>query len=133
MSDEKKILVDEDWKSQVQAEKEEAPQRHSAKDAGSEQSDPGDVPFPPASFDLLLTMLATETMVALGHIPHPVAGTPQLRRNHAKYLIDTIDVLREKTKGNLTPDEQLGIDGLLHQLRLAFVESASGYAGDTQV
>ena len=132
MSEEKKIFIDEDWKSQVQAEKEEAHKRHPAKDSGIEHNDPAGVPFPPASFDMLITMLATETMVALGQIPHPVTGRPELHRNHAKYLIDTIDVLREKTKGNLTPDEELGIDTLLHQLRLAFVETASGHAGDAQ-
>lgn len=131
MSDEKKIIIDEDWKAQVEAEREEARQ---AKGPAEESPGPGaagDPAFPPASFDLLLTTLATETMVALGRIPHPATGKPEIRRNHAKYLIDTIDVLREKTKGNLTPEEGQGIETLLHQLRLMFVETGThAAAGD---
>lgn len=131
MSDEKKIIIDEDWKAQVQAEKEAAekkqsrdPVEKSAADSaatGSEQ-----MPLPPASLEMLLTMLATEAMVALGHVPHPATGQPQADRGQAKYLIDLIEVLREKTKGNLTPTEQQIIDTLLHQLRLAYVEAAGG-------
>ena len=40
----------------------------------------------------------------------------------AKYLIDTIDMLREKTKGNVTPDETELMEQLLHQLRMAYVQ-----------
>jgi len=130
MPDEKKIIIDEDWKSQVEAEKQaaeietatETPAKEpAAAEAASQPGAAADMPFPPASFDLLLTTLATETLVALGQLPHPVTGQAQPHRNHAKYLIDTIDVLREKTKGNLTPEEQQGIETLLHQLRMAFV------------
>lgn len=130
MSEEKKIIIDEDWKAQVQAEKQEAEQAvdQSAPTGGAaaaESEQPGDAPFPPASFDLLLTTLATEALVALGQIPHPTTGKPQAHHHHAKYLIDTIDVLRDKTKGNLTPTEQQAIEGLLHQLRMAYVEATS--------
>jgi hypothetical protein len=129
MADEKKIIIDEDWKAQVQAEKEAA-----AKDAttakpkdsvGADAFEVGDVPMPPASLELLLSTLATEALVALAEVPHPMTGKLQLRTNHAKYLIDTIDVLRQKTQGNLTPVEQQAIDGLLHQLRMVFVAKMS--------
>jgi Domain of unknown function (DUF1844) len=128
MSEEKKIIVDEDWKSQVEAEK-QAAERESAPEQpaveSGQSSIPSDLQFPPASFDLLLTTLATEALVALGQMPHPVTGKAEPHRHHAKYLIDTIDVLREKTKGNLSPDEQQAIDGLLHQLRMAFIATES--------
>ena len=127
MTEEKKIIIDEDWKSQVQAEKEAAKDQPavSPEGGGSIPDEPRDPPMPPASFELLLTTLATEALVALGQVPNPMTGKPQLQRNQAKYLIDTIEVLREKTKGNLTPGEEQLIDGLLHQLRLAFVDTAS--------
>jgi Domain of unknown function (DUF1844) len=134
MSDEKKIIVDEDWKSQVEAEKQAAqevqPPEQPVADAANQPGPAADMQFPPASFDLLLTTLATETLVALGQLPHPVTGKAKAHRNHAKYLIDTIDVLREKTKGNLTPEEQQGIEGLLHQLRMAFVSSQNAPASE---
>jgi hypothetical protein len=128
MPEEKKIIIDEDWKSQVEAEKEaiarEAGSKREAKPA-DEQSEFGDPPMPPASFDLLLSTLATEAMVALGAFPNPVTGKYQSHPNQAKYLIDTIAVLQEKTKGNLTPGESQAVEGLLHQLRMAYVEATT--------
>lgn len=125
MSEEKKIIIDEDWKSQVEAEKEalkhQAEPDEQAK-SGGDESDIGDPPMPPASFDLLLSTLATEAMAALGLITHPATGKGQSHPNQAKYLIDTIGVLEEKTKGNLSPSETRAIEGLLHQLRMAYVE-----------
>src|ERR1700750_767610 len=107
MSDEKKIIIDEDWKTQVQAEKEAA--KHPAPPTGAAAAAPvvsdQDPQMPPASFEMLVTTLATEALMALGQIPHPVTGEVALRTNQAKYLIDTIDVLREKTKNNLSPNE----------------------------
>ena len=127
MADDKKIIIDEDWKSQVEAEKAEAakakpaPAAATAKEDSSDMTDP---PMPPASFELLLTTLATEALVALGQVPHPVTGKMQVLRNQAKFLIDTVDVLRQKTAGNLTTSEQQSIDALLHQMRLVFVQTA---------
>jgi hypothetical protein len=80
--------------------------------------------MPPASFELLLTMLATEAMVALGQVANPVTGKVDVHRGQAQYLIDLIDVLRDKTKGNLTPGEEQLIETLLHQLHMVFVETA---------
>ena len=125
MADEKKIIIDEDWKAQVQAEKEAAAKSRPAdaptSAAGADPHDLGDVPMPPASLEMLLSMLATEALVALGEVPHPATEKVQLQPNQAKYLIDTIDVLRQKTKGNLTTTEQQIIDSLLHQLRMVFL------------
>lgn len=128
MSDEKKIIIDEDWKAQVEAE------REAAKHAGGEPTSAGepaapnaattpppDPQMPPASFEMLITTLATEALVALGQVPHPVTNKAELQRNHAQYLIDTLDVLRQKTKGNLSPQEQQLIDDVLHQMRMLFV------------
>jgi hypothetical protein len=127
MADEKKIIIDEDWKSQVEAEKQAAAKSRpgAPTDAAPDHVEPGDMPMPPASLELLLTMLATEALVALGQVPHPATGQVQLQRNQAQYLIDLIDVLRDKTKGNLTPGEQQLIETLLHQLRMVFVDTAN--------
>ena len=130
MPDEKKIIIDEDWKSQVEAEREalkrEEQSTQKAKPA-AEQGDVGDVPMPPASFELLLSTLATEAMVALGAIAHPATGKNDFRPSQAKYLIDMIAMLQEKTKGNLTPGENQAAEGLLHQLRMAYVEATAAH------
>jgi hypothetical protein len=135
MADEKKIIIDEDWKSQVQAEKEAAAKTAPSGDAGPaaaggtaaiDESSAGaaqDVPMPPASFELLLSMLATEALVSLGQIPHPATGQVHMHRSQAKYLIDLISVIKDKTKGNLTPGEEQLVETLLHQLRMVFVDT----------
>lgn len=131
MADEKKIIIDEDWKSRVEAEKEAAKvAQGKAADSSASQgpaedaADFADVDMPPASLELLLTTLGTEALMAMGQLPHPVTGKLHAQRNQGKYLIDTIEVLRNKTKGNLTPAEQQLIDNLLHQLRMLFVQTA---------
>ncbi|MGI9455362.1 MAG: DUF1844 domain-containing protein [Aeoliella sp.] len=123
---EPKIIIDEDWKSQVEAEKEAANQEHAPTDPNDAlpQADApdADLPMPPASFSMLVSSLATEAMMALGQLPHPVTGEVEPRRHQAKYLIDTIEMLREKTIGNVAAEESAGVEELLHQLRMAFVQ-----------
>ena len=124
MSDEKKIIIDEDWKSQVEAERESL---------AKEQSEQANAPaepqaLPPASFQMLLTSLATEAMISLGQLPN--MGTQELETNvpQARYAIDMLQVLEEKTQGNLTPGEEQALKDLLHQLRLMFVSVQQGQA-----
>jgi hypothetical protein len=131
MAEEKKIIIDEDWKSRVEAEKEaaaKAAQPNIAPGPAPGGQDVGEMPMPPASFELLLTTLATEALMAMGQVPHPATGKLEVQRNQAKYLIDLIDVLREKTRGNLTPGEQQLIETMLHQLRIVFVETIGQHA-----
>lgn len=136
--EERKIRIDEDWKSQVEAEKQAAaqpsasepaepiggePTDPSAPSAPEAAGDPNDPPMPPASFGMLMSSLATESLLSMGQFPHPVTGETTKRPNQAKYLIDTLDILKQKTAGNLTPDEASALDDVLHQLRMAFVSS----------
>jgi hypothetical protein len=121
VSEEKKLIIDEDWKTQVEAEKRQSHQEPPAAERG--EADAPEMQMPPASFEMLLTTLATEALMAMGQMPHPLTGQIEVQRDQAKYLIDTIDVLREKTQGNLSPDEQQMVEMILHQLRLAFVQT----------
>src|SRR5689334_20412079 len=61
--------------------------------------------LPPADLTMLVNMLVTNAMVFLGQMPAP--GSQQYMRNlpQAQHMIDLLMVLREKTRGNLTPDE----------------------------
>ncbi len=115
---EKKIIIDEDWKNQVEAEREEV---GGQQDAPGEQDAPASGQMPPASFDMLITTMATEAMVSLGQMPHPGTGQAAANLDHARYFIDTLEVLKDKTKGNLTKDEDAALEGLVHQLKLAYV------------
>jgi hypothetical protein len=127
----KKILIDEDWKSQVAAEKAQAAQTRAASGdlAGEEGAEAASPPLPaeqetdlpPASFLNLILSLGTEAMMAMGQIPHPADPQPYVDRQQARYLIDMLDMLREKTQGNLNDAEQEAIVDLLHQLRMRFI------------
>ncbi len=118
-----KIIVDDDWKSQVQAEK-EALKDHEEKDQDEgEQKQPEEAPLelPPATFPILVTTFATQAMTALGQLPDPIEGKPVVRKELAKFQIDMLGVLEEKTKGNLSSEESTMLTDVLHQLRMAFV------------
>ena len=84
--------------------------------------------LPPADFATLVNMLTTNAMVFLGQIPAP--GSQQYMRNlpQAQHMIDLLMVLREKTRGNLAPEEEQMLQDLLPQLQMAYV-SASRQVG----
>jgi hypothetical protein len=128
MSDEKKIIIDEDWKSQVAAEKEAALRKPTTEASSVDASSADDLggELPEASFELLISTFVTEAMVALGQFPHPGTGQIEADPGHAKFAIDMIEVIAEKTKGNLNPMEDQGIKDILHQLRMAFIAVTQG-------
>ncbi len=110
---EPKIIVDDDWKAQVQQEKEQL-------DSEAENAEPaGDIPE--ASFGLLVTTMTTQALSAMGFVPNPVTGNAEPNRPLAKHFIDSLGVLQEKTVGNLTDEENNLLTESLHQLRMAFV------------
>jgi Domain of unknown function (DUF1844) len=84
--------------------------------------------LPPADFTMLVNMLVTNAMVFLGQMPAP--GSQQYMRNlpQAQHMIDLLMVLREKTQGNLTREEEQMMQDLLPQLQMAYV-SASRQVG----
>jgi hypothetical protein len=127
----KKIIIDEDWKAQVEAEKEAIKQQESAA-ADQPQQSADDLEMPPASFPLLVTTLATQSLTAMGQIPDPVEGKAIVRLEVARHFIDTLSMLEEKTKGNLTAEEEQMLGGALHQLRMAFVAVQSAPAAPAE-
>ena len=127
-SEKPKIIVDEDWKSQVERERQEAdadPQEQ--QQTANQQAGPGELP--PASFEVLLSTIGTQAMAAMGHLPDPETGQPRVYLEFAKLQVDLLGVLAEKTKGNLTDDEQKMMDDSLHQLRMLFVATSQAVAG----
>ncbi len=121
---EPKIVVDDDWKSQVEDEKEQL--RTAAKTGERDDIDPE---MPPASIMTLVTTLATQAVATLGQFPDPDEGKPLIRKSLAKHFIDTLTMLEEKTAGNLSEDESAFLTETVHQLRLLYVQTpAAGRA-----
>ena len=123
-SPEKELFVDEDWKTQVEREKEAARQAEQSATAGSEQARPSadaGAPMPPADLLFLIGTLYLQGAIALGMLPNPVSNKAYVQRDQAKHVIDLLTMLQQKTEGNRTPDESTELDNILHQLRLAYV------------
>lgn len=76
----------------------------------------------PASFVNFLSTLATNAAAALGAIPHPATGQRSLDLETGKYWLDVLAMVREKTKGNLHPQESRLLESLLGDLRLQYVQ-----------
>ncbi len=121
---EKKLYVDEDWKTQVEREKEAARQTEPAATAGTEQASPSAgaaPPMPPADFLFLIGTLYLQGAIALGLLPNPESKQSHIQREQAKHAIDLLAMLQQKTEGNRTPDESTELENMLHQLRMAYV------------
>ena len=75
----------------------------------------------PASFVNFLSTLVTNAAASLGAMPHPVTGQKSVDLDTGKYWIDVLVMLREKTRGNLKPQEQKLLEGILGDLQMQFV------------
>ena len=75
----------------------------------------------PASFVNFLSTIATNAAASLGAVPHPATGQRSLDLDSAKYWLDILAMLKDKTKGNLHPQESKLVDGLLGDMRMQYV------------
>ena len=89
-------------------------------DTASEETT-GPMAPPPASFEVLISMLFTQAMGTLGQMPNPATGKAEVNKAFAKHYIDTLEMLGEKTKGNLNDDESKILSEALHALRMTYV------------
>jgi hypothetical protein len=85
-----------------------------------------DTPTPaPIDFYTFVLSLGSTALVHLGDAPHPETGAPQVPNLPvAHQTIDILVMLREKTRGNLTPAEEKFLENLLTDLRLRYVTKA---------
>ena len=82
--------------------------------------------MPEVSFNLHVFHLASQVGIALGETENPVTGGRTVDLAVARFLIDTLAMLEEKTRGNRTQDEELYMQGVLTNLRMAFVSKSKG-------
>ncbi|HEV2904285.1 MAG TPA: DUF1844 domain-containing protein [Pyrinomonadaceae bacterium] len=75
----------------------------------------------PASFISLIMSLASNAAASLGMMPHPVTGETGVDLKTAKHWIDVLGMLEKKTAGNLDPQEDQMLEGLLADLRMQYV------------
>jgi hypothetical protein len=86
----------------------------------------GERELPAAGFASLVQQIMTQALFYLGGVAMR-GSEPVVDLDMAKYQVDTLGVLEEKTRGNLTPDEQRLLDAALYETRMRYVSVASQY------
>jgi hypothetical protein len=76
--------------------------------------------LPPASFDVLVQVIAAPAMVHLGLVPNPATGRIEKNLEQARWSIDLLHVLEERTRGSTNESERGKLNQLLSQLRNAY-------------
>ncbi len=123
--EEKKIIVDEDWKQEAQREKEVLAKQEEAKQEKATEEKAGRGPLPRGDFAALISMLVTQALFSLGMVQ--IEGQDEKKEPDlalAKYNIDMLETLQEKTKGNLSKEEEKVLENTLGQVRMAYVKAA---------
>lgn len=120
--DEPKIIIDEDWKAQVQREKAQMEAKADEKPEAKEAPDGAEAAE--ASFGALVQSLAAQCAFALGLIAPPDTKQVMVNLDEARYCIETLVMLRAKTKGNLTADEEGVLTQTLAELQQVYVVRA---------
>lgn len=113
--DEVKKQVDESWKETV------------AKDKGKQtpKEDMGFTP-PETSFSFFISTLALQASIFSGQTPNPATNKKEKNLTQAKFIIDTLDMLKEKTKNNLEDDENKLLENVLYELKMQYVAANKG-------
>jgi hypothetical protein len=118
----KKIIVDEDWKKEAQREKEIlAAQEAEEKKEEVREVPKREGPLPEGNLAALISMLATQALFALGFLQVKGEETREPDLDLARYNIELLGALEDKTKGNLTPEEQKLLKNTLADLRMGYV------------
>jgi hypothetical protein len=117
----KKIIVDEDWKSEAQREKELLEEKLKEEKQHQQRG------MPQASFEVLVNSLAMPAMLNLGMI-HTPQQKPHVNLAEAQFYIDLLTIVENKTKGNLETAEHNLLKTILYELRMAYVSIAQNPA-----
>jgi hypothetical protein len=132
MSDDK--FVDESWKDAVASEKsagcgdgcgcgqkQDCSQGDEAcgEGCGEGCGEKGEVQV---NFFTYVTSMGYQAMIFLGEMPNPMTGQNEKNLRQAKFMIDTLVMMKDKTKGNLNEQENAYLEGTLYELQMKFVE-----------
>jgi hypothetical protein len=113
----------------VEAGTQAQPQQTAPTEESDSQEANAEVDLPgaddPASFASFLMSIASNAASSLGMMEHPVTGKREVDLELGKHWIDVLGMLQQKTRGNLLPQEQQILEGLLADLRMQFVSLTS--------
>ena len=129
---EKKIIIDEDWKQQAQKEKEILAAQEETEKEKTQQQRRARGPLPKGDFAALISMFTTQALFALGLLQVKGQEKKEPDLELARYNIDMLEALQEKTKGNLTKEEKKLLNNTLNELRIGYVKIAEQITSQSQ-
>jgi hypothetical protein len=91
-------------------------------ESAAKKQEAGQAPLPEINFSTFIFSLNASVLLHLGEYPDPATGKKEVDLPLAKQTIDLIGMLEEKTRGNLTADEENLIKTILYDLRLRYVQ-----------
>ena len=114
--------VVEEQEREAKRESAKAPSPPAEKPKAPTTPPPADAPKRLPAFENLVRMLGQNAAMVLGAYADPQTGQPMIDPEAARELIDMLDALHEKTKGNLATEEDNLLLDLLGKLKLTYVE-----------
>lgn len=131
----KEKYIDESWKEQASCEKDkladvatqqeemsEAPEDQTSAQSTVPTSDTEHPHDAEINFLNYVTSLGFQAMIFMGEIPNPATNQVEKNVSQAKFLIDTLSMLKEKTAGNLTDQENNLLDNSIYELQMKYVQ-----------
>ena len=82
--------------------------------------------MPEVTFSAFIMSLNTSVLFHLGEIADPETGVKNVNTDLARHAIDTLVVIEQKTKGNLTPEEAELLKNILYDAKMRFVKLIKG-------
>jgi len=130
MADEKKneeqekgfVIKDKRFTAKKEEEK-EFPKEEKKEEAAKEEVSKEEVSLPEINFISFIFSLSTSVLIQLGAIQDPITQKESKNLPLAKQTIDLLGMLKEKTKGNLTPEEEKFIEDVLFDLKMMYVKA----------
>jgi hypothetical protein len=116
-----------DTEGKVKEEESKEPREEDKRDERAEESKQGEfTPLPEVNFSSFVLSLSSSILLHLGEIADPQSGEKKKDLALAKQTIDIVNLLKDKTKGNLTEEEQNLLEHILYDMRMRFVKATQG-------
>ncbi len=111
-----------DFEKKAESKESQAESRETREKSDRKSGEHRQIPLPEVNFSTFIFSLSSSALAHLGEIPDPMTGQRRVDLALARQTIDILGMLEEKTKGNLTAEEESLLRSVLYDLRLKFVK-----------
>ena len=122
--EEEKGFVVRDKRFSAREETDSKPEESKKETPHEEKAEKDTASLPEITFTNLILSISTSALIQLGEIEDPISKTPSKNLPLAKQTIDLIGMLKDRTKGNLSPEEEKMVQHILYDLRIRYVKAS---------